>query len=777
MHAATFSSWTRWSGLWIVPALLLLALGARAADEDEDAGDGGFEIEEEAYADEGLRDRLMQPDNELEAGLRWSSDGDLLYRRYLGIPDDFSALANVDLNYRDPFGSGDTSYLRFQGLNLGLDSRYIQIDQGFQGTYDAYFLFRQLPTTDTTTAKSIFNRMGENYLALPGGWVAGDEADAPPLSDSIDANLHGVDIERLRRIYGGGVGLNLPDGFDFEANVHHENRFGELLEGGVIGYSGGNPRSVLMPDRIEWETTNVDAALRYTGEQFQLQLGYLGSRFSNDGNPLLWDNPYLADPEWNPAAGFPTGQGRMGQPPDNWFHQIQASGGVSLAYNTRITLQTAFGWMLQNEDFQPYTVNPALLVPEPLPRSSLDGEIFTTLVDFRVASRPLPKLNLNLHYRFDNRDNQTPRDTYLTVGGDSENQPTVDEDGARINRPYSFEINHVDAQAGYEILPRTNFTLGGEWERIDRDYQEVSVSNEYSLIARLRSRPCSQLSGRIDYIHSWRDASNYVGTRPLVSGETPELLVGFDPAVDWENYPLLRKYNQADRERDQVNAVVSWMPVDVFTVGLNARYALDDYNDTEIGLTESQTVGGGIDLSYVPIQRLSTHVFYNYDWTQADQAGWSTRGFAKLADAANPGRRWWVDNEDKIHTVGAGVRFDVIPERLDLGVDYIYMHATGGIDLLLGSTLAGGDPPNQAYPDLLSRVHDVNVTSNLQITRNLSFRVGYLYENFDSHDWQVDGVTPTTLTEVIASGRSAPHYTAHVVTGSVVYRFWKWPGK
>jgi hypothetical protein len=79
------------------------------------------------------------------------------------------------------------------------------------------------------------------------------------------------------------------------------------------------------------------------------------------------------------------------------------------------------------------------------------------------------------------------------------------------------------------------------------------------------------------------------------------------------------------------------------------------------------------------------------------------------------------------------------------------------------------------FPDNETTLHDVSVRGNLQITRNLSMRVGYLFENFSSHDWATQAMCPTCLSgnnEVIASGERPPKYDAHVVSLSMIYRFW-----
>jgi hypothetical protein len=92
-------------------------------------------------------------------------------------------------------------------------------------------------------------------------------------------------------------------------------------------------------------------------------------------------------------------------------------------------------------------------------------------------------------------------------------------------------------------------------------------------------------------------------------------------------------------------------------------------------------------------------------------------------------------------------------------------------------TVELGGPVSPPFPDNETTLHNVSVQGDLQITRNLSMRVGYLFEDFDSDDWAIDQVCPACLNfsgnaAVIATGESSPHYSAHVVSWSLIYRFW-----
>lgn len=768
--------------LLLVFTLLLFGAGALAADD----GDG-----EQRFL------KLTTQASWLEAGFIYNDvngNSPFAYGNYRGLIDDkFYGLGNVEIFRRSPWDSDSSQYYRLRGLNLGLSSRYADAEYGHQGVFGLRFLYDQLPVYKTETAQSFFLGVGGPNLTLPAGWVAGGRADSPVPPDpapsfqaSVSDNLRLIDIDWKRRKLGGGFSLVLPAGFEFDANYLHETKKGRKLMAGVIAENGGDPRSVILPEALDYTTQQFDGTLSYGGENLQLELGYYGSTFDNGNRFQMWQVPYDGNP-WDASAGFcddPVaggfcGTGRKGQMPDNWFHQIVASGGYNLPHHTRVTLSTAFSWMLQDQGFLPYTVNENLSVPISLPRNDLDGEIFTTIVDFGVSSRPLEKVRLNLGYRFEDRDNNTDRNLYVGVPSDANVQD--DEEDGRINLPYSLTKHHVSFDAGYALPLRSELTLGYDWEHTERDYQERSKVWENTLSAILTGRPTSTLQTRINYEHTWRDGNDYKGSRPFIKGHTTEFIDdeiadcaddGFTPAEClWENHPLLRKFFMADLHRDAINGLVSWMAHEDLTIATNVNWTLDDYHNTQIGLTEYQSVSPGIDITYAPLEWLSTYAFYNYQWTRYEQTGSEFGGSDAPIEALDRNSWWWSKEKVHTHTVGAGLNVDVIPGRLDVGVDYLYATSKGKTDVDFPA-----DPVDR-YPDTLSRQHNVSVHSEYRFTENFSMRVGYLFAKLTTDDYALDGVTPTSIACsnnacVIGAGQKSPDYSAHAVSWSLVYKFW-----
>jgi hypothetical protein len=221
------------------------------------------------------------------------------------------------------------------------------------------------------------------------------------------------------------------------------------------------------------------------------------------------------------------------------------------------------------------------------------------------------------------------------------------------------------------------------------------------------------------------------------------------------NSPQLRKYYMADRRRSDAHTWLTITPLNELSVGSHLKYIDDDYYKTTFGVTGYRLLSTGLDVSYAATDALNFHAFYNHDKskTEMDSTSWSSR------------------DKDTTNTVGAGFDFDVLPDRLSVGFEYLFAKSTGRVD----TVREGGGTVPPPFSNNETKLHDVSVRGNLQITRNLSMRVGYLFEKFDSHDWAINAMCPTCLSfnnEVIASGERPPDYNAHVVSLSMIYRFW-----
>jgi MtrB/PioB family decaheme-associated outer membrane protein len=737
------------AAVWLMPA-------AFAADETADKKSSDSEAVRE----------LTEVHSEIEFGIGYVSQDSFKFGKYNGLEKQGAfGVLDLDLRGRDPYDGASAKYWSLTGTDLGLDSRSLNYQQGEQGNYKLFIDYDQLPTNRSDSAKTIFNGAGGTNLTLPAGWVpSGTTAGMTQLLPS----LKDVDIETERRKVGLGFAKSFADKWDFKVTYKDEVKDGIKTIGGVFGNSGGNPRAALLPEPVDYNTRQLDAVLGYADARKQFQLSYYMSLFNDKNDSLTWQNPYSAITGWDTSAGFAAGgQGRLALPPDNEFHQVSASGGYNFTTTTRVSADVAIGRMTQNQAFLPYTVNPTLAasITQPLPRSSLDGRIDTTLINLKLASRPTADFNWSASLRHDDRDNQTPRSEYVYIGGDSQTQNTAaTSDRRRYNEPYSFTENQLKVDAGYKLAKRTEVSAGFQRSDTERTYSEREEAKENTYKLGVRTSLSDTLSGGLRLSRADRTGSTYVGEEPFLSSYSP----GYTPTVTggWENHPNLRKYFQADRTRDKLALFTTFAPGEKVTLGFNASYLKDDYTESELGLTASKAGQYTVDATYAASEALTLYSFYSYEDFRSDQDGNSFANATKLTDAFNPARDWFASHRDRVNTVGAGIKHTIAKNKFDIGTDYIYAASRSDVDVTTGSALTSAP-----LPTVSTRLNSLSLYGKYQIQKNMSLKARYRVEKYRSDDWALDGVAPNQLANVILLGEDSPDYRVHVITLSVGYRF------
>jgi MtrB/PioB family decaheme-associated outer membrane protein len=381
---------------------------------------------------------------EVEVGIGDNATDSLKFGEYSGLTDPMVfGIGNLFLYGRAPSDSDSSRHWEAVGTDLGLSSRFPHLEYGFQGQVSAYFEYDQIPHNQIEDGVTPYFGVGSNNLVLPPGIRrSATTSRTMPLADKLNA----VEIETERTGVGGGSKWRLDDNWTLSGDHKHEFKDGTDTIAGVFGYNGGNPGAIILPMPIDFGHDTVEVALEYSGKQLQAQLAYSGSWFTNNDFGFRFDNPYAAQPggaAWNAVPD----QGQLSLVADNQAHRITLSAGYTIDDTTRLTGVFSYGLMLQDENFLPYTINPGLIVTTPLPRNSLDGRVDNFTVDLSGWTRPTPELELGARFRFDDRDNSTPRDLYLTASADTQNPAGIANDKARINLPYGYTQDLVSLDA------------------------------------------------------------------------------------------------------------------------------------------------------------------------------------------------------------------------------------------------------------------------------------------------------------------------------------------
>jgi MtrB/PioB family decaheme-associated outer membrane protein len=764
----------------------------------------------------GNADMTRYETNNVELGIGYPDISGSRYKfgEWTGLfREDPFAIANFNWLSRN-MTSG--SYASATGWNLGVPTREVAGSIGRQGVWGLSASFDEITHAQTDQAKFIFNGLGSDRITLPPGFrgITAGQSQPPANAAAINAfEQSGFGVKTERDIYKLGGSWVLGNGFEATANFRYDQRDGTRITGAVMGNTGGNPRSVLVPYAIDDNTTQIDAALNYYARDFQFTLSYWYSDYRNDKDSFTWQNPYAAIAGWEGQAGvgFPTGFGRMALPPDNDFHQIQATGAYNFTPATRLTATYQYGLARQNDLFLPQTINvpplvlPGLKTPFPLPADSLDGRITNNLFDVTLTSRLFDKVPVKVNYHYNDHDNTTPDRIFVYTPGDTLSQVIIPpgQTPAQVNSNYirtnpipGIKENRLQADADYPLM--RGLTLRGFYEYKKTDYKpaedELRADTHVNEVgAELKFRGNAVVNGYAKYMHDERRGSDFSTNRPYAA------LVNL-PTLIFNNFdtnPTMRQFFVADYDQNRVKAQATITPGESpFSVQLMGDWWKRDYKGPDcggrndqlllnqnppivfpnecLGLRDAQAQTYTLDAQYATANNVNLFAFVTWSRYDTNQLGRSfsavTQGtpFATMAQSADPNRDWIADVRTTDTAVGAGLDWKPEGKPYSAGIQYLYNNGVTSIGEAAGPALTAP----LAIPDVKNKLHSLQVFGRWQYSRNILFRANYWYQRYKSQDWAFDNATPTSSNNVLLTGQPAPNYTAHVFGISVVYMNW-----
>ena len=459
---------------------------------------------------------------------------------------------------------------------------------------------------------------------------------------------------------------------------------------------------------FDYATDEVDIGLRYGGDNSFVSLSWYLSDFQNENLSLQWENPFTPTPGAETLA--------MAQAPDSEFSQITFAAGFSYPdLRTVMSLSASIGEITQNSALMPYTTN-ANIAADPLPRSSLDGSIDTTNFALSVTSRIIDKARIRFSYRYDERDNSTPQDTWNRVITDFLISGDLEQ-----NIPYSFERSHFSISGDYDLFSVLRLSAGYDYRELDRDFQEVASQEEDTGWGRVRWRPADTVEIDLRGGTAKRDVDLYDEAVAISLGQNP----------------LMRKYNQAYRFREFGEVTFTWSPLAApVSITVNGLYADDDYQRSRVGLVSGEELSITTDFSWSFSENGSLYVNYGSEALESVQFGSELFG--------DPD--WLATNDDDFTTIGAGFRVQQISDNIDLRLDYA--HSTGESKINLDSA---ANPPDQ-FPDLKTDIDYLRLSLGYQRSERLGFNLNVSYQRFEADDWALQGVAPGTIPEVLSLG-------------------------
>lgn len=499
---------------------------------------------------------LTQPKKTLELGVGAVSKGSFKYGEFNGLEKKGGyAIGNFDLRGGAAYDSDSARRWHIKGTDLGLETRNLSGEYGEQGKFRFNFGYDEQLRNNSDTYQTPYRGSGSNNLTLPGNWIAPRVPQAitganginfrsldatagtgptfnavgvltPPTAaqltqlQSIRDNdlpaFQNVNLHTKRTKYDAGLSYSFSPQWDFQASLRHEHKDG-IKPMGVVS-SQVSQFSATIPDLVNQDTDQANVGLNYKTDKGFMRAAYYGSIVRNNVQSMTWQD-----------VNDLTKSATMGSAPGNQFHQFSLTGAYNITPATKLAAEGSYARNTQDQAFLRSATAANGQLAFGLPTTSLDGLVVSKGLNLKLTSKATRGLNLTAGYKFDDRDNRTPVNTYLfqdaneTKSGVS---PFAGLNGLPAglgintniynNRAYSKKTNQLNLQADYAVAKGQWLQAGYDWQKIDRtcngawiDCADAATTRENTLRAEWRANLIEDVSGRIGYAYSKRTVSNY----------------------------------------------------------------------------------------------------------------------------------------------------------------------------------------------------------------------------------------------------------------------------
>ena len=256
-----------------VAALALFALPSTSWAQDEDSDDKKDSKKKVVLAEE------IQ--NVATFGFYNLNQDSYRYGKYSGLTDKGAyALVDFRVEKRPDPKSDDTVRWRFQGWRLGLDSRRVKFDYRDQGTQRFTADYREIPNYRFSDGQTPYREIAPGAWSVAQGWeVVGSNTRG---FLTLQESLVDLKVDTKRKRIDLGYSRKLGTSWNLDIDYRHETKKGERTLGSIFGYNGGNPRAVILPAPVDWNTDIIEAMFNYGTARVQFGIGFYASFFSND---------------------------------------------------------------------------------------------------------------------------------------------------------------------------------------------------------------------------------------------------------------------------------------------------------------------------------------------------------------------------------------------------------------------------------------------------------------------------------------------------------------
>ena len=698
------------------------------------------------------------------------------YNEYRDIRNGFF-VPHFNMSFDDVLGS--KNYFTMKSSSSFYHDQSYLATFGDYGKFKLQFRYDQIPHTFSNTTRTLATQTAPGVYTFPSTIRQALQAAAPTaiqslLQTQVAQGMPSITPGLERKAGSGSLTYNFTENWSMSALFSRENQVGSrpigLLFNSSPSASATAGAGIELPEPIDYWTNNLKVGTEYARKDWGVQAGYRGSYFENNISTLTFDNPfrYNAENTTNPLIG------RMDLYPDNKAYNFDFAGTFALAKHLRFIAAISPGWQSQNDKFLPYTSNGTTVgcgtatgacnTTASLPAQSLEGSRQTLAVNTTLVAKPYKNLELKAIYRQYDFNNNTPVRSFQVVMGDA---AAVGAGGEYV--PWGYNKKNIELSGNWFLGKKSSFKAGYEGEIFDRTERDVAHSMEHTFFTALDLVPHKDVLFRLSYRHSDRKPEQYLD-------DTSEDLSGGMPA----DRPEARRFDEAARLRDRADILVQYDPTARLSLSGSFGTVQDNYNQRgginnaiplnfitsqsyqyfAYGLLKDISYNYNFDANYAATQAVNVFVEYSRERYNRQMASrYRSPGTAGLAaDCSISGRAcdsanndWASSTRDFVDTYSGGFDFNFGKKTwlttyytLAAGKGNVLSRALGDPTILTGPNkfILTGTNAAYDYPETVNRSHEVGAILKFKLSKNVTPKLEYRYQQFDNRDYQTGSMTP-----------------------------------
>lgn len=536
-----------------------------------------------------------------------------------------------------------------------------------------------------------------------------------------------------------------------------------------------------LPMKLDNRANDLSVGVEWVKPQGMVRVAYDYSAFSNKYNEIVWDNPLQAVDYTNgliPPAGpyDPSGylngngpaRGRMSAFPDSTQSVVSFMGLYKVAKRASLNGTVQIINQSQDDDLIPWTSNNVLNQPivwatfpelAQLPRATAEAKVRAVNALLNFTTRMTNKVNFNARYRHNTHANlMRPFEAVEYVRFDA-----VPEETGGAAEGHDIVRDTFDTYVSFKMMPFSTLRLGYGYDNFNRTGRAHNDMRDQALRVTWDSTGFQYLSLRALYERVDRKGYGFSVHSVEEGGAQPGL----------------RFYDEADRDRDRLNVMATFMPMEKVDITASMTYTNDEYGGPglQFGLLENKINQFAIGVDFMPSELLTLGASYGRDNYTAFQ---KSRNANPPPDPSwtDPNRDWTLDNDEKVNNFDVYMNVNRAIKNTDITVNYTFSDsdnelALGGPRVSTLSTLG----TFEALPNVTNNFRQLRADLRYFFTPKVGLGFGWWYEKFEVSDFATidlpgqPGVPRIDYLGEINTGYGNRPYDGNTVSIRLLYAF------